>query len=293
MRQGDSPFTDLPKPCRLTNFLRSAPGWLDDDEVDPWGLDGPSEPASTSIVEFSPVVASSPLKSAFLEAPTETAAFSLAAEGDFERLRVVLRGHGSAFSYVDRLDIIGCIPIHTSPLDYLDLLPSAEASNDNRTTAAEPWLKDADGSESADSVHAKTPVTVTDAAISAWYHHRIERIDRELGLVDIALNLVQLGASKGVANLEEAGEELSLLTKLIYDRSPAQTADLDDVTTWTLTRWRSAQPNEIVRAYLAYSTPATVANDIRRLVLPYLYVLESRRERQGAPDTEAACAAVA
>ncbi|KAJ6621604.1 secretory pathway protein Sec39-domain-containing protein [Mycena sp. CBHHK59/15] len=39
-----------------------------------------------------------------------------------------------------------------------------------------------------------------------------------------------------------------------------------------------------VKAYLAHSTPESLAKDIWRLVMPYLFVLESRAERAGNPD---------
>jgi hypothetical protein len=43
---------------------------------------------------------------------------------------------------------------------------------------------------------------------------------------------------------------------------------------------------EAVQAYLRHSTPETLATDIRRAVLPYLYVLDARAERVGKPDKD-------
>jgi len=92
---------------------------------------------------------------------------------------------------------------------------------------------------------------------------------------------VQHGASLGIPNLDALGEDLSLLSRLIYDAnlSPAQHEKC------TLASWKKATEGEIVSAYLANSTPSTIVSDVRRLVLPYLYVLESRAEREGKADT--------
>jgi len=116
--------------------------------------------------------------------------------------------------------------------------------------------------------------------LSKWFASRVESLDN-VGALDLQLAWVQHGASLGIPNLDALGEDLSLLSRLIYDAnlSPAQHEK------WTLATWKKATEGEIVSAYLANSTPSTIVGDIRRLVLPYLYVLESRAERAGKPDT--------
>jgi hypothetical protein len=116
--------------------------------------------------------------------------------------------------------------------------------------------------------------------LSKWFASRVESLD-SVGALDLQLAWVQHGASLGIPNLDALGEDLSLLSRLIYDAnlSPAQHEK------WTLATWKKATEGEIVSAYLAHSTPSTIVGDIRRLVLPYLYVLESRAERAGKPDT--------
>jgi hypothetical protein len=117
--------------------------------------------------------------------------------------------------------------------------------------------------------------------LSKWFASRVESLD-SVGALDLQLAWVQHGASLGIPNLDALGEDLSLLSRLIYDAnlSPAQHEK------WTLATWKKATEGEIVSAYLANSTPSTIVGDIRRLVLPYLYVLESRAERAGKPDTQ-------
>ena len=99
-------------------------------------------------------------------------------------------------------------------------------------------------------------------------------------MIDTVLALVQLGASQGLPFLDELGEELSLLSRLVYD-APQGDEIQDD---WTLSRWRAMDPLSVVRAYLAHSSPDSVARDITSLVMPYLFVLEARAERAGTPD---------
>ena len=117
--------------------------------------------------------------------------------------------------------------------------------------------------------------------LSKWFASRVESLD-SVGALDLQLAWVQHGASLGIPNLDALGEDLSLLSRLIYDAnlSPAQHEK------WTLATWKKATEGEIVSAYLANSKPSTIVGDIRRLVLPYLYVLESRAERAGKPDTQ-------
>jgi len=116
--------------------------------------------------------------------------------------------------------------------------------------------------------------------LSKWFASRVESLD-SVGALDLQLAWVQHGASLGIPNLDALGEDLSLLSRLIYDANlnPAQHEK------WTLATWKKATEGEIVSAYLANSTPSTIVADVRRLVLPYLYVLESRAERAGQPDT--------
>lgn len=133
--------------------------------------------------------------------------------------------------------------------------------------------------EADDQVSAMSPRTSDE--LSQWFISHVDDLD-DLRMLDLQLAWVQHGASIGVPNLDALGEDLSLLSRLIYD------ANLTSVQheKWTLATWRAASHHEIVAAYLSNSTSSTIVADIRRLVLPYLYVLESRAERQGKPDPQ-------
>ena len=113
-----------------------------------------------------------------------------------------------------------------------------------------------------------------------WFIRRIAELD-EIGLIDIQIAWIQRGASLGISGLNSVGEELSLLSRLVYDSGllPAQQRE------WSLLSWRTASSEDIVKAYLSHATTDTIVADIRRLVLPYLYVLDSQAERAGKPHT--------
>lgn len=116
----------------------------------------------------------------------------------------------------------------------------------------------------------------TASEITEWYLQQVDRLD-ELGLLDLQLAWVQHGASLAVPGLDAIGEELSLLSRLVYDAhlTPTQQAE------WSLSTWRGTSQEEAMKAYVANSTADSIVSDIRRLVLPYLYVLEAKAEREG------------
>ncbi len=115
--------------------------------------------------------------------------------------------------------------------------------------------------------------------LSAWYQQRARSILTSTGVVDTALLMVQHATSQSVPGLDELGEDLSLLSRLVYDaQAAAKDGPEED---WTLERWKSMDSLAVVRAMLAVSTPESLIADIRKSVLPYLFVLESRAERAG------------
>ncbi|KAG6862423.1 hypothetical protein C0995_011863 [Termitomyces sp. Mi166 len=204
-----------------------------------------------------------------------------------------------------RLAILDSVPEHVHPTNFREILPEFDVSlNSEPELAGRPWRIEDDWSElgwvqtvlknipSVDLVgywraestlnHCISRSLLTANDLSKWYKSRVDKIINATGLIDIALATIQYGASQGIPDLDEIGEELSLLSRLVYDtpRGP----DVDD--DWTLYRWSSMEPSAVVRAYLAHSTSESISKDISRLVLPYLFVLESRAERGGTPDPE-------
>jgi hypothetical protein len=91
--------------------------------------------------------------------------------------------------------------------------------------------------------------------------------------------LVQHATSQDIPGLDELGEELSLLSRLVYDTQAATRDGPED--DWTLEQWKSMDSLAVIRTLLAFSTPESLIANIRKFVLPYLFVLESRAERAG------------
>lgn len=115
--------------------------------------------------------------------------------------------------------------------------------------------------------------------IEEWYTSHILSLDQS-GLVDVQLAWVQQAESTGITGLDELGEDLSLLSRLVYE-SNLSTEAYDR---WALETWRNSSATDIISAYLSSSTPDTVVEDVNTRILPYLYVLEARAERSGQPD---------
>ncbi|CAK9786713.1 unnamed protein product [Cutaneotrichosporon oleaginosum] len=277
--------------------------WGEDDDGDnvppmlddPWADQASEPPTPPQPPKPLPEPSEPPIDpSTFVLQPITLSALNFATVADVRALRIVCQRHGSDL-YPYRLAIVEAIPGWVSPAedDVQNLLPGVwEDSEHERWPTGrlehENTLLDALATKyglyalnppPAALLPPAHPEPLTSEALSAWYAVRVGSLDA-LGLLDAQLAWVQHGAALGVPALDAIGEDLSLLSRLIYDAnlSPAELGR------WNLATWRAAQPEAIVRAYLANSTPASIVGDIRRLVLPYLYVLESRAERAGKAD---------
>ncbi len=263
--------------------------WADQEESNP---PTPPQPAAPL-----PELTEPPIDpSTFILQPITLSALNLATVADVRPLRIVCQRHGSDL-YPYRLAIVEAIPGWVSPAedDVQALLPGVwEDSEHERwpTGRLDPEKSLLDALATKYGLYALNPPPaallppahpepLSSEALSAWYAVRVGSLDT-LGLLDAQLAWVQHGAALGVPALDAIGEDLSLLSRLIYDANLSPT----ELGHWNLTTWRGAEPEAIVRAYLANSTPASIVGDIRRLVLPYLYVLESRAEREGKADAE-------
>lgn len=224
-------------------------------------------------------------------------ALSLAAQEQFPALVVLVKRHAD-FLFPHRFTILESIPEHASPSDYHQLLPTYDPSKDCEqqwsprfSKPDTDWTVNPDVQSALEQAGIKPPSSqecipgaveapLPSSALLRWYRDQIDRIISRTGNVDTALMLTQHGASSGLAGLEEIGEDLSLLSRLVYDapRPPAKDED------HTLSGWSKMDPSEVIRSYLSHSTPATIIRNIRQLVIPYLFVLESRTERSGSPD---------
>jgi hypothetical protein len=228
------------------------------------------------------------LLSAFLSQPLLTSALSLAAAAAVSALQII-RNHHPVEIFPYRFALLEALPGWTPPgeLESAGLLPQMGVDGMEKpwspiqTVGAKTFLDVLpDDYRSTTSIPTSQPDLLTSEALSQWYAKRIYSLD-SLGLLDVQLGWVQFGASLGVPGLDPFGEDLSLLSRLIYDAN--LTAAQQD--RWNLVSWRAASECEVVKAYLSNSSEAGVVEDIKRLVLPYLYVLESRAERAGNTDS--------
>lgn len=213
-----------------------------------------------------------------------------------------LMSHHSLVLWPFRFIILNSIPTHSSPSEYSDLLPAYDIDQDAERSQSptnwrivDDWVESPEVREALQDTQVLPDVQVTPHAVlesvsvrlgpqelTAWYQQRIDNIISSTGMLDLALTTVQHGASLGVPDLDGLGEDLSLLTRLVYHTS--QPNEVHSTEEWTLSRWKSMDPAQVVQAYLAHSTSETVPADILHLVMPYLFVLETRVERAGQPD---------
>ncbi|ORX36407.1 secretory pathway protein Sec39-domain-containing protein [Kockovaella imperatae] len=223
----------------------------------------------------------------FLSMSLVESAQSLASSCDLSHLSTLWKRHGFAL-WPWRYAILDALPPWFNPLDMDDssLLPRVgrDGAEDGRPDSKAVSLDEALAYQAA-SKKAMADQTqprydpLLNEELTSWYVEKVESLDT-YGLIDLQLAWVQQGASMGLSDLDALGEDLSLLSKLVYD------ADLspDAESNWTLSSWRETSERDVIRAYLSNSTSDNIVSHIRRLVLPYLYVLESRAERSGQPD---------
>ncbi|KAE8540758.1 hypothetical protein D1P53_003122 [Cryptococcus gattii VGV] len=235
--------------------------------------------------------------SQFLSQPIPISALYLASTSSLQALKLLCQHHNVEL-YPYRFDLLEAVPGWVSPndLEAVELLPAVD-SEDN-----EIWVRPV--ATSAIVTHYATPKIISDlylpssmstipptillqprqhavspSDLTKWYTTHVLSLD-EVGILDTQLAWVQHGASLGVPSLDSLGEDLSLLSRLVYDANLTQ----DQHAKWTIGNWMCAKESDIIAAYLSNSTPESITSDVRRLVMPYLYVLESRAERAGMPS---------
>ncbi|KAF9527828.1 secretory pathway protein Sec39-domain-containing protein [Crepidotus variabilis] len=274
---------------------------MDEWEDDPWA-DGNDTAGSSKATPSSKSTEPPPISLAeFLQNDLVWSACELASLSAVQALQILFNKHSEAL-WPARFRILQCIPDYTYPSICRDIFPALDSTtNMEAQESSEPWRQQLDFVELTETQDALKQLegslpSITDSAkmvryepcrellppeeLSTWYKNRVSSVVSLTGMIDVALALVQHGAAQGIPSLDELGEELSLLSRLVYDAS--QGSDIQD--DWTLVRWSSMDPMAVVKAYLAHSPPTSLPRDISRLVMPYLYVLEARAERAGQPD---------
>ncbi|KAG6336131.1 hypothetical protein ID866_2969 [Astraeus odoratus] len=283
--------------CQDTKLQEEGTDDIDDEwEDDPWANDADK----VSSTEPNSIDLYVPLPEFLTKNLVELALF-FATKELYPALRTLTARHGSIL-WPFRFTILKGIPPHSPPSEYADILPGYDVNQDvERRWSREDWRTSLDYVElpevraalqglqilsdmgyNCDGMSIVEGELLKSSELTDWYRHRVDDVISWTGMIDIALAIVQHGASLAVPDLDKLGEDLSLLARLVYDvPQPDESTNVED---WTLERWKSMEPAQVVNSYLAYSTPETVAADISRLVMPYLFVLEARSERAGQAD---------
>jgi neuroblastoma-amplified sequence len=228
----------------------------------------------------------------------------LASQDAYAAVGVLMRRHGS-YLWQYRFAILESIPEQARASDFRELLPRFNpGSGTERGVETKPWRAEVDWTEESavrdilaasdipflfhhpeDSILPEPhPVPLEEVALAHWYRARVERIVSASGVLDSALSLVQHAASQGLQGLDEVAEDLLLLSRLVYDVPRPDDATIS--AEWSLTWWKSLSPAAAINALLAHACRENVAKLIQKVLNPYLFVLESRAERQGHPDPD-------
>jgi hypothetical protein len=295
-----------------------------DDDDDEEGEEEPATSASHS-TRPSPSALTPPPSlpfnlQTFLTTPIAQLALLLTTPPQCPRL-LALVSYAKAELFPYRFAILEAIPDWISPFEFQQLLPTideiSQTESEWAATLASP-PPSSDGSSEPDLIRPSDPTLSASStsssaflsemtksppqydllsaeALSQWYTARIESIESVSGLVDVSLAYVQHAASRSIPNLDVLGEDLSLLSILVYDArlsgsapsNPSYPSSIpppasdDD---WTLARFRSSHSQTLADAYLRHATPSTVVRLIKSVLFPYLFVLLSRSERTDKPD---------
>lgn len=285
-----------------------------DDDDDHDALANPDAQRDAATPAPPPVdTPSRPSLRTFLVTPLAPLAQHLASSASLPELSLLCTLHPSTL-WPLRAALVDAVPAWVDPQAWGPLLPAVdpETGAERMWDDVAPWRAELDWSEALPSLslslsHSPSPSPAASSSLGAplperrtapqlreWYLSRIALCaSPSLGLIDVALALSQHGAARGVPGLDEAGEELSLLGKLVYERPVRTLGETQEEGEreregegWSLERWRKMEPDEVVRAYTATSGPDDLPDTVRRLVLPYLSVLESRLERAApSPST--------
>lgn len=272
---------------------KGSEGEVDDEwEDDPWADE--EDLQHKGIQEDKPTIL--PLPN-FLADDLPVTALSLAAQEQLSALGVLVEHHGDIL-FPHRFTVLESIPEHVPPSHYRQFLPIYDPLKEcERQWSSKHSRSDTDWTGNPDvqsileqvgimplpsqeRIPGAVETPLSSSALLRWYRDQIDRIISRTGDLDTALALTQHGASSGLSGLDEIGEDLSLLSRMVYDTPRPAMEDEDH----TLSGWSKLSPSEVIMSYLFDSTPATIVKNIQRLVIPYLFVLESRAERSGSPD---------
>ncbi|RUP51579.1 secretory pathway protein Sec39-domain-containing protein [Jimgerdemannia flammicorona] len=244
----------------------------------------------------------------FRNADLVSEAVAFARSEDFDALAGLFTRHGEeVLPY--RLAILENVPETTDPDVYERFLPRVVCSDDDEEEQEEeerqearwreePWrekdwiereavrklvvgLDDEDEDQprkGATEALEPTPYPAPASTITQWYVARAHAIDEHSGQVNHALTLVQQGVAGGVRGLERLEEDLTALSRLVYECCP----DTSSVATeLDLVAFEALAEPEVVELYLRGTNAERIVEDMRRFVVPYLRAIRRRRAREG------------
>jgi hypothetical protein len=172
-------------------------------------------PATSSVDLPTPSTSASPAVDlgTFLGCTTVEAAQELARCADMDATRILRKRRGGEL-FRSRLDLIAAFPPWVGPVELgqADLLPKCSAGGDE-----EMWVSEvSEGAPAVDQQNTGQVGPMKADEVREWYEAHIFALD-ELGTVDQQVLWVRQATTRGVTGLDAIGEDLSLLSRLVYD----------------------------------------------------------------------------
>ncbi|XP_011879378.1 PREDICTED: neuroblastoma-amplified sequence-like isoform X2 [Vollenhovia emeryi] len=207
-------------------------------------------------------------------------AIRFAKDGDYRAVEIMFTYYGESL-LPHWLAIVSFFPETLSTLDYQKLLPECDSEGrlfllDQRELRQKDWSEkhefneiiNLDLDDPSEILYELEPslliyrnTQLTPDLLQKWYKTRAYEIEKNSSLVDNALQLVKIGKSHNINDLEDLLLELETLDDLVY------IVDLEDM---SLDKLEKLSNMEKIKLLMSTSNEVTFAENIKNLLLPFI-----------------------
>ncbi|XP_047117537.1 NBAS subunit of NRZ tethering complex-like isoform X2 [Schistocerca piceifrons] len=226
----------------------------------------------------------------FRSTPLIVSVVEFAREGNCEAVQHMFTYHGSVV-LPHWLPVLSSFPETMDPVNYQGILPECgveggvvlieQAQLRKKECFEDPEFRCAlditqdDGStflyeEEPDLKQFQCPIeNLEPELITKWYRFQVHQLESRSGIVDHALNLLNLGKERNVVGLEDLFHDLKTLDSLVYEINLVGA---------NLSNLKSLSDFEKAKLLMSKTSEETFVNDIKHLLLPFLERCEKQSE---------------